>query len=51
MVSEADGILVWRTSDWQRYETFGSSVSEDAVFLPQNQGLLEVPTGIIWCPS
>jgi WD40 repeat protein len=50
VVPNADGIHVWRTSDWQRYETFGTTMSDDAVFLPQNQGVLET-AGIIWCPS
>jgi WD40 repeat protein len=50
VVPHADGIRVWRTSDWQRYETFGTTMFEDAVFLPQNQGLLDTATGIIWCP-
>ena len=50
VVPHADGIHVWRTSDWQRYETFGTTIFGDAVFMPQNQGLLDVATGIIWCP-
>jgi WD40 repeat protein len=50
VVPHADGIHVWRTSDWQRYETFGTTFFDDAVFLPQNQGVLEIATGIVWCP-
>jgi WD40 repeat protein len=50
VVPHADGIRVWRTLDWQRYETFGTTIFGDAVFLPQNQGLLDIATGIIWCP-
>jgi WD40 repeat protein len=46
-----DGIHVWRTSDWQRYETFATTVFSDAVFMPQspNQGVLEISTGVVWC--
>jgi len=50
VVPHADGIHVWRTSDWQRFETFGTTFFDDAVFLPQNQGVLEIATGIVWCP-
>jgi WD40 repeat protein len=50
VVPHADGIRVWRTLDWQRYESFAGTDFGDAVFLPQDQGLLDVATGIIWCP-
>lgn len=45
------GIEIWRTADWQRYETFGYPWTEDAVFLPNNRGVLEISTGVIWCES
>jgi len=46
-----DGISIWRTADWQRYNTLGIASGMDAVFLPQNNGLLEVATGVVWCAN
>jgi WD40 repeat protein len=51
VVPHADGIRVWRTSDWQRYETFGTTMFEDAVFLPQNQGVLDTALASSGVPS
>jgi hypothetical protein len=45
------GIGIWRTADWQRYNTLGVVYGSDAVFLPQNKGVLEVATGVVWCPN
>jgi WD40 repeat protein len=45
----SSGIEIWRTSDWQRYNAFGYAVGNDAVFLPQNKGVLEISTGVVWC--
>jgi WD40 repeat protein len=49
--ASGDGISIWRTADWQRYNTFGVVNGTDAVFLPQNQGVLEIATGVVWCPN
>jgi len=49
--ASGDGISIWRTADWQRFNTFGAAIGLDAVFLPQNQGVLEVATGVVWCPN
>jgi hypothetical protein len=49
LVDEGDGMHVYRTSDWQRYDTLGTSIFEDAVFMPGNQGVLEIATGVVWC--
>jgi WD40 repeat protein len=43
------GIALWRTADWQRYNTFGYANGTDAVFLPENRGVLEISTGVVWC--
>jgi WD40 repeat protein len=45
------GIEIWRTADWQRYNTFGYSGGSDAIFLPQGKGVLEISTGVVWCTA
>jgi WD40 repeat protein len=45
------GVGIWRTADWQRYNTLGVVYGSDAVFLPQNRGVLEVATGVLWCAN